>query len=132
MDGQRQIQELNALLLKQKKKINSDNNGLKDSVKERESEIDVLKEMIRGIKLQVKSKDTDIQRLTIKIKRLEKTNEIRESMINSIAVNVKKGKQIDPDMLQSHAGAMFKPESHHGSGKKGDRYARDKEMAETQ
>ena len=60
MDGQRQIQELNALLLKQKKKINSDSNGLKDTVKERESEIDVLKEMIRGIKLQVKSKDTDI------------------------------------------------------------------------
>ena len=47
-----------------------------------EAEIQVLKEMIRSVKLQVKSKDTDIQRLNIKIKRLEKTAEIRENVIN--------------------------------------------------
>ena len=47
-----------------------------------EAEIQVLKEMIKSVKLQVKSKDTDIQRLNIKIKRLEKTAEIRENVIN--------------------------------------------------
>lgn len=42
----------------------------------------VLKEMIKSVKLQLKSKDTDIQRLNIKIKRLDKTAEIRENVIN--------------------------------------------------
>lgn len=50
--------------------------------------------MIKGIKVQLKckdfntfkyvpyiAKDTDIQRLMIKIKRLEKTNEIRETVM---------------------------------------------------
>ncbi len=37
-----------------------------------ESEIEVLKEMVRGSQMQIKSKETDIQRLQIKIKRLEK------------------------------------------------------------
>ena len=46
-----------------------------------EAEIQVLKEMIKSVKLQLKSKDTDIQRLNIKIKRLEKTAEIRENAI---------------------------------------------------
>ena len=46
-----------------------------------EAEIQVLKEMIKSVKLQLKSKDTDIQRLNIKIKRLEKTAEIRENVI---------------------------------------------------
>lgn len=47
-----------------------------------EAEIQVLKEMIKSVKLQLKSKDTDIQRLNIKIKRLDKTAEIRENVIN--------------------------------------------------
>lgn len=38
--------------------------------------------MIKSVKLQLKSKDTDIQRLNIKIKRLDKTAEIRENVIN--------------------------------------------------
>jgi len=46
-----------------------------------EAEIQVLKEMIKSVKMQVRSKDTDIQRLNIKIKRLEKTAEIRENVI---------------------------------------------------
>ena len=46
-----------------------------------EAEIQVLKEMIKSVKMQLKSKDTDIQRLNIKIKRLEKTAEIRENVI---------------------------------------------------
>jgi len=50
--------------------------------KDRDAEIEVLKEMIKGIKVQLKSKDTDIQRLNIKIKRLEKTNEIRDNVLN--------------------------------------------------
>ena len=52
-----------------------------------EAEIQVLKEMIKSVKLQVKSKDTDIQRLNIKIKRLEKTAEIRENVINESLKN---------------------------------------------
>ena len=47
-----------------------------------EAEIQVLKEMVKSVKMQLKSKDTDIQRLTIKIKRLEKTAEIRENVIS--------------------------------------------------
>lgn len=46
-----------------------------------EAEIQVLKEMIKSVKMQVRSKDTDIQRLNIKIKRLDKTAEIRENVI---------------------------------------------------
>jgi len=38
------------------------------------SELTLLKEMLRSAKVQIKGKDTDIQRLNIKIKRLEKTN----------------------------------------------------------
>ena len=41
-------------------------------LKEQDGEIEVLKEMVKGSKMQLKSKDTDIQRLNIKIKRLEK------------------------------------------------------------
>lgn len=55
-----------------------------------EAEIQVLKEMVKSVKLQLKSKDTDIQRLTIKIKRLEKTAEIRENVISE---SLKKGDQ---------------------------------------
>ena len=60
--------------------------------RDKDAEIEVLKEMIKGIKVQVKcnfsyapnifiAKDTDIQRLMIKIKRLEKTNEIRDQVL---------------------------------------------------
>jgi hypothetical protein len=53
----------------------------------------------------MKSKETDNQRLAIKIKRLEKTNEIRETMINQIANNVKSGKSINPtDLMMSRDG----------------------------
>jgi len=95
----RKIDELNAALRSAKKKTQNEGKDLQDKLKARDSEVELLKEMVRGSKLQLKSKDTDIQRLTIKIKRLEKTNEIREDMINSIAVNIKNGKDIDPNLL---------------------------------
>jgi len=38
--------------------------------------------------------------LNIKIKRLEKTNEIRENMINQVANSIRNGKDIDPQLLQ--------------------------------
>jgi chromosome segregation ATPase len=95
----RKIDELNTALRTAKKKTQTDGKDLLDKLKARDSEVEVLKEMVRGTKLQLKSKDTDIQRLTIKIKRLEKTNEIREDMINSIALNIKNGKDIDPGLL---------------------------------
>jgi hypothetical protein len=78
----RKIDELTASLKAAKKKNSNEGKDLQDKLKARDSEVEVLKEMVRGTKLQLKSKDTDIQRLTIKIKRLEKTNEIREDMIN--------------------------------------------------
>lgn len=65
--------------------------------------------MIRSTKLQLKSKDTDIQRLNIKIKRLEKTNEIRENMLNQVALNIKNGKDINPDILQPGSITGSKP-----------------------
>jgi uncharacterized protein (DUF3084 family) len=91
-------------LSKTKKKNSGDSGNMKDKLRERESEIDVLKEMIRGTKLQLKSKDTDIQRLQIKIKRLEKTNDIRENMINQIATNIRNGKEIDISTLAMSRG----------------------------
>lgn len=83
-----------------KKKQQGDSQDIVMKLKERQSEVEVLKEMIRSSKLQLKSKDTDIQRLNIKIKRLEKTNEIREHMINQVALNIKNGKDINPSILQ--------------------------------
>lgn len=77
---------------KMKKKSAGDAKDQKDKMKEKESEIDVLKEMLRSSKVQLKSKETDIQRLNIKIKRLERTNEIRETMINDITNNMKNGR----------------------------------------
>ena len=50
--------------------------------------------MVKAGKIQVKTKDTDLQRLNIKIKRLEKTAEIRENIINeklNTKVSVKDG-----------------------------------------
>lgn len=96
----RQIDELNASVQSNKKKSKGDTNDLISKLRERDSEIDILKEMIRSSKVQIKSKETDIQRLNIKIKRLEKTNEIRENMINNIADNLKNGKDIDVGLLK--------------------------------
>ena len=101
----KKIDELNSALKAAKKKTQNEGKDLQDKLKARDSEVEVLKEMVRGTKLQLKSKDTDIQRLTIKIKRLEKTNEIREDMINSIALNIKNGKDIDPSLLMQQSKA---------------------------
>ena len=95
----KKIDELNANLKNFKKKQNGEQKDLAEQIKSRDSEMEVLKEMIRSTKLQLKSKDTDIQRLNIKIKRLEKTNEIRKNMLNQVANNLKNGKDIDPQLL---------------------------------
>jgi len=55
-----EIEELKELIKKYKKKNSGDNSKLNDQLRSKESEMEVLKEMIRGIKLQLKSKDTDI------------------------------------------------------------------------
>ena len=49
--------------------------------------------------------------MNIKIKRLEKTNEIRENMINQVAHNIKNGKDIDPVLFQpgSITGSLTAP-----------------------
>lgn len=104
IEANTQLKELQDQLSKTKKKNSGDSGNMKDKLRERESEIDVLKEMIRGTKLQLKSKDTDIQRLQIKIKRLEKTNDIRENMINQIATNIRNGKEIDISTLAMSRG----------------------------
>ena len=96
----RRVDELTGQLQKSKAKSQGDQKDLAQKLKERDSEIEVLKEMLRSSRLQLKSKDTDIQRLNIKIKRLEKTNEIRENMINQVAHSIKNGKDIDPQLLQ--------------------------------
>ena len=67
-------------------------------------ELEILKEMMRSSKVQLKSKDTDIQRLNIKIRRLEKTNEIREQMINQVANQLKAGKEVDLNKLSGNGG----------------------------
>lgn len=42
---------------------------LKNQLKERNAEVDVLKEMVKSTNMQVKAKDIDIQRLNTKLKR---------------------------------------------------------------
>ena len=79
---------------------------MKRALKNKEQECEVTKEMIRSNKLQMKSKDVELQRLKIKIKRLEKTNEIRENMINEIAVNLRTGRDVDVDMLRTTQSGM--------------------------
>lgn len=104
---QKKYDELDQQMQKLKKKQSGDAKDWKDRLKEKESEMEVLKEMLRSSKVQLKSKETDIQRLNIKIKRLEKTNEIRENMINDIANNVKNGRTGDGGAamrLMSNAG----------------------------
>ena len=76
------------------------------------SEMNLLKEMVRASKVQVKGRDTDIQRLNIKIKRLEKTNDMREQMINKVADNLQLGKEIDPGMLGRESNLSAMRESH--------------------
>ena len=56
----RKIDEVNGALKAAKKKNHNEGKDLQDKLKERDSEVEVLKEMIRGSKLQLKSKDTDI------------------------------------------------------------------------
>ena len=92
---QKKYNELNQQVQQLKKKQTGDAKEWKDRLKAKDSEMEVLKEMLRSSKVQLKSKETDIQRLNIKIKRLEKTNEIRENMINDIANNVKQGRNGD-------------------------------------
>jgi len=65
-------------------------------LREQDGEIEVLKEMVKGSKMQIKSKDTDIQRLNIKIKRLEKTSEqIRESTIREVTEKLNAGQAVN-------------------------------------
>jgi archaellum component FlaC len=65
-------------------------------LKEQEGEIEVLKEMVKGSKMQLKSKDTDIQRLNIKIKRLDKNVEqIRESTIREVTEKLNSGQAVN-------------------------------------
>ena len=52
-------EDLNQQLQKLKKKYSGDANEQKDCLKEKNSEIDVLKEMLRSSKVQLKSKETD-------------------------------------------------------------------------
>ena len=78
----KQVEELRMMYQKQKKQEEREQAELIAKQRDRDAEIEVLKEMIKGVKVQLKSKDTDIQRLLIKIKRLEKTNEIRDTVMN--------------------------------------------------
>ena len=81
----KKLEEMKTSLQKAKKQQSKENQDkLAEAIKkaqEMESEIQVLKEMVKAGKIQVKTKDTDLQRLNIKIKRLEKTAEIRENII---------------------------------------------------
>ena len=61
-------------------------------LEDKQAEIGVLKEMLKGVKLQLKSKDTDIQRLMLKLKRLETTNELRDKVISESRTHLKENK----------------------------------------
>ena len=75
--------------------------------------------MLKGVKLQLKSKDTDIQRLTLKIKRLEKTNEIRDKVYGDEKESrekIVKGEEGEknsflPDIKSNHSSSLQKMNS---------------------
>lgn len=56
----RKVDDLEAYIKKLEKKYKGEDKDLRDKMKANQSEVDVLKEMIRSTKLQLKSKDTDI------------------------------------------------------------------------
>lgn len=56
----KKIDDLSAALKSAKRKTQNEGKDLQDKLKARDSEVEVLKEMVRGAKLQLKSKDTDI------------------------------------------------------------------------
>ena len=51
---------------------------IKGQLKEKISEIEVLKEMVKSANMQTKAKDIDVQRLVKKVSRLEKMSDIRK------------------------------------------------------
>ncbi len=50
---------------------------MKGQIKDKSSEVEVLKEMVKSSNMQTKAKEIDVQRLMKKINRLEKMKEIR-------------------------------------------------------
>jgi hypothetical protein len=69
---------------------------MKSELESKQEEVDVLREMIRSSKLQLKGKENELHRLKIKIKRLEKTNDTRET--DSSFVN---NSNFDAEMLKT-------------------------------
>ena len=55
---------------------------MKQRLKDKLTEVEVLKEMVKSANKQAKAKDIDIQRLMKKVQRLEKFNEINKGMGN--------------------------------------------------
>lgn len=54
---------------------------LKQKLKDKLNEIEVLKEMVKSANKTAKAKDIDIQRLSKRIQRLEKMNELGKGII---------------------------------------------------
>lgn len=77
---QKQMEDLKGIINNRKKQEQSDIKAWEDKLTDKDAEMQVLKEMLKGVKLQVKSKDTDIQRLQMKIKRLEKALDIKDNV----------------------------------------------------
>lgn len=89
------MSELNDL----RNKNTFDYNQLLVKIRERDSEIMVLKEMVKGVQLEVKAKEMDIKRLGLKINRQQKIIEMREGQIQHVAHNIKNSVPNDANFL---------------------------------
>lgn len=54
------MEDLKGIINNRKKQEQSDIKAWEDKLTDKDAEMQVLKEMLKGVKLQVKSKDTDI------------------------------------------------------------------------
>lgn len=57
---------------------------MKNKLKEKAEETEVLKEMVKSANTQAKAKDIDIQRLQKRLQRLEKLNEINKRIAEPV------------------------------------------------
>ena len=70
-------------------------------IEEKDSEIEILQQMIRSLKTQIKVKVTDISRLQMKAKRLNESNDMRHDFIQSHLQHSIKMKKRGSDLNKS-------------------------------
>ncbi|CAI2367874.1 unnamed protein product [Moneuplotes crassus] len=72
-------------------------------VSEKESEIEILKQMIRSLKIEISGKQTDIKRLSKKVNRLDQANDMRHDFIQNHFKKTIKAQKKKGRVSQNHS-----------------------------